>query len=727
VFDELKRASLRAASFLENPPMRLMRALAVLVLAAVIPAALFAQAPAAPAATGEYPGLETGKMWTFDVPPLEYWARRYNFRPTQDWLDHVRLAALRQPGCTASFVSGDGLIMTNHHCARTCIESSTHQGEDLLENGFYARARTDERPCANYWVDQLLSISDVTDSVNSAVGAAAPATRAAELKTAAIQALERGCRAGAPDLNCQVVTMYRGGQYKLYRFRRFTDIRLVFAPEDKITFFGGDPDNFTYPRHDLDMSFYRAYVNGEPAHPEFFRFSRAGSSDGDLVFVVGNPGSTGRLNTVAQLEFLRDVQYPATLAAFAKQIAVYHAVSDASPERASALRNTIFGLENSQKATIGYQSGLLDVQLMNRKRDWEQNFRNRVNADAGLRRQYGDAWTSTQNIRRQLAQLDARRRYYSFGAYGTRLLSLASVIVRGPAEAAKPDSVRLPQFRTANRARVDSAVFGSTVAPVDTMLEIRMLAAYLTAMADELPNNDPVLRTALAGRAPEAAARAMVTTSTILAAAQRRALVTGDAAAIAASNDPFVSLARVIDPLQRDMQRQVEDLVNQEAQNDEHIARALLAVFGNGVAPDATFSLRISDGEIKRYPYNGTQAQPFTTFYGLFDRSFGFGGRSPWSLPPRWLAHKDSVALATPLNAIGTNDIIGGNSGSPVINRDGEIVGLIFDGNVESLPARFLFTEARNRSVWVDSRGIVEALRHVYEAGALADELAGGR
>jgi hypothetical protein len=519
--------------------------------------------------------------------------------------------------------------------------------------------------------------------------------------------------------------MYRGGQYKLYRFRRFNDIRLVFAPEDKITFFGGDPDNFTFPRHDLDMSFYRAYVNGEPAHPEFFRFSRTGSAEGDLVFVVGNPGSTGRLNTVSQLEFLRDVAYPAQLAALAKQIAVYHSF-DNDPQRGPALRNTVFGAENTQKAVIGYQSGLLDQQLMNRKRDWEQNFRNRVNADAGLRRQYGDAWTSTQTIRRQLAALDVRRRYYAFGAYGTRLLALAGLIVRLPAETAKPDSSRLPPFHDAGRRQLDSTLMGSR-GVVDTVFEVRMLAAYLGAMAEELPAGDPVRRAALGSRSPEDAARQMIATSTILTPDQRRALVTGGASAIAASNDPFIALARVIDPLQREMIRQVDDLTNQEAQNDEHIARALLAVFGSGVAPDATFSLRISDGEIKRYPYNGTQAQPFTTFYGLFDRSFSFGGRAPWSLPPRWLAHRDSIALATPLNAVGTNDIIGGNSGSPVINRDGEIVGLIFDGNIESLPARFLFTEAKNRSVWVDSRGIVEALRHVYGATTLADELAGGR
>jgi len=683
--------------------------------------AAWAQTPAAQ----EYPGLETGKMWTFDVPPLEYWARRFNFRPTQDWLDHARLAALRQPGCTASFVSGDGLIMTNHHCARACIESATRQGEDLLNNGFYARARTEERACQGYWVDQLLSISDVTDSVNAVVPAAALAGRAAELRVEAIRTLERGCAAGAPDLNCQVVTMYRGGQYKLYRFRRFSDLRLVMAPEDKMAFFGGDPDNFTFPRHDVDMSFYRAYVNGEPAHTEYFRWSRNGSQEGDLVFVVGNPGSTGRLNTMAQLEYLRDTQYPAQLATLARQIAVYHAITDADAVRGNALRNTLFGLENSQKAVAGYQSGLLDAQLMGRKREWEQNFRNRVTADAGLRRQYGDAWTGIQSVRRQMAALDARRRYYAFGAFGTRLLGYAATLVRLAPESAKPDSLRLPAFRTANRAALERGLYSAT--PVDTLTEIRMLTAYLTSMAAELPVTDPVLKAALANRGPEEAARAMVNASVILTADQRRALATGNPAAVAASVDPFLQLARLIDPLERDIQRQWTELVSQEAQHDERVARALLAVFGNSVAPDATFSLRITDGEVRRYPYNGTLAQPYTTLYGLFDRHFGFAGRAPWSLPPRWLARKDSLALATPLNAISTNDIIGGNSGSPVISRDGEIVGLIFDGNIESLPLRFLFGEARGRSVWVDSRGILEVLRRVYDAGTLADELAGGR
>jgi hypothetical protein len=706
--------------------MRIARSLMILAAALGVAAPTARAQSAAPA---EYPGLETGKMWTFDVPPLEYWATRYNFRPSAVWLDHVRMSALRQPGCTASFVSADGLIMTNHHCARGCIVTATRQGEDLLGNGFYAARREDERSCGpNMYVDQLMGITDVTDSVNAAVPAGATPTRAADARAEAIRGLEGRCRAGAASTVCQVVTMYRGGQYKLYRFRRYTDIRLVFAPEDIITFFGGDPDNFTYPRHDLDMSFYRAYENDQPVRAEhFYRWSR-GSQEGDLVFVVGNPGSTGRLNTIAQLEFLRDVQYPATLAAFARQIAVLHEVARLDPALGSTLRNQIFGLENSQKATTGYQSGLLDMNLMNRKRAWEQDFRNRVNADPESRRLYGTAWQQIQQVRGRMRALDTRRRYYGFGAYGTRLLNYAGAIVRIPVEDAKPDSARLPQYRQANRANLERALLDTSAAgTVDTLLETRMLTAYLTAMQSELPATDPVLRAALMGMTPEAAARQMVQSSVIRTGIQRRIMVRGGAVVQDASTDPFIRLAKVIDPLQRDIDRQWTELVNQEAQHDERIARALLAVFGSSVAPDATFSLRISDGEVRTYPYNGTIAQPYTTYYGLFDRSFGFGGRAPWQLPQRWIARRDSLNLATPYNAISTNDIIGGNSGSPVLNRDGEIVGLIFDGNIESLPGRFLFLEASNRSVWVDSRGIIEALRRVYGAGALADELTGGR
>ena len=679
--------------------------------------ALRAQQPA----PAEYPGIEMGKMWTFDVPPLDYWARRYNFRPSQEWLDHVRLSAGRLPGCSASFVSPDGLVMSNHHCGRGCIDAVTRPGEDLLRDGFYAKTRDEERPCPGMFLDQLLSITDVTDSVNAAVPSGAQAERAATLRDAAIKGLEDRCAGGAADIRCQVVSMYAGGQYKLYRFRHYTDLRLVFAVESQTGFFGGDPDNFTYPRYDLDMSIVRVYVNGQPAHTEYFRWSANGASDHELVFAVGNPGSTGRLNTMAQLEYLRDVQYPAVLRQLADRIRIDHQLSNMSEDRARALRNEIFGLENTYKAIDGYQAGLVNPQMMEHKRVWERDFRAKVDANPEWKRLYGSAWDESAAVWHQLSQLAVRQRYYAFGAYGARLLQLASYIVRLPVESAKPDSQRLPMFRDAMQRRIQ----GMLAAPVDTTSEIMLLTAYFTQMQKDLPAGDPLLRAALAGRTPEEAARAMVTSSQILTADQRQALIRGGAAAVKASSDPFIKLALFIDPTERQLGKQVTDLNARDTQASERIARALLAVFGNTVSPDATFSLRIQDGEVMGYPYNGTIAPPFTTFYGLYDRFYGFGQKPPFDLAQRWITHRDSLNLSTPLDAVSTCDIIGGNSGSPVINKDAEIVGLVFDGNIEDQPLRFLYSEAVGRAVWVDSRGIIEALRHVYDAGPLADEMTG--
>ena len=689
----------------------------------VLAASLSLAAPAVRAqqtAPAEYPGIETGKMWTFDVPPLDYWAKRYNFHPAQAWLDHLRLAAGRLPGCSASFVSPDGLILTNHHCGRSCIESSTRPGEDLLTNGFYAKAREEERACRGMYIDQLLSITDVTDSVNAAVPAGTAPARAADLRSAAIADIQQRCVGGDPKVACQVVTMYAGGQYKLYRFHHYTDLRLVFAVESQTGFFGGDPDNFTYPRYDLDVSILRAYEDGQPAHTEYLRWSPNGSSDSELVFVVGNPGSTGRLNTMAQLEFLRDVAYPAALTSYANRVRVVQQIGSARD-----LRNLLFGLQNSYKAVDGYQAGLLNPQMMAHKAQWERDFRAKVNANPEWRRQYGTAWDTAAVVWRARRQIALRQRWYTFNAYQTTLLQEAGLIVRYAAEMAKPDTARPMMFQDRMKRRLDQVL----ASPVDTVVEIPMLAAWFDQMAKDLPANDPLVRAALAGRTPEAAAREMVTSSAIMDPAQRQALIQGGEAAIKASTDPFIKLALLIDPVERQITKQVTDLDGRDAWASERIARALLAVFGNTVAPDATFSLRISDGQVMGFPYNGTLAPPFTTFYGLYDRYYSFGGPakpdSPWNLMPRWIQHRDSLNLATPFDAVSTNDIIGGNSGSPVINQNGELVGLIFDGNIEAQPLRFLFSEAVGRSVWVDSRAIIEALRHVYDAGALADEMTG--
>ena len=702
--------------------MRSLRFLALALLLA-LPAGLQAQN----LLEGEYPGLETGKMWTFDVPPMEYWAKRYNFTPTDAWLEHVRLSALRYGnGCTASFVSGDGMVMTNHHCARACIESVAMSGEDLLTNGFYAGRREDERACQGLFLDQLQQITDVTDRVGKSHPRNADAKTASAQRAKVIDEIEAECNQTEADAACQVVTMYRGGQYKLYRFHRYKDVRLVFAPEGQIAFFGGDPDNFTYPRWNLDVSFVRAYVDGKPAStPEHFTWSRAGTKEGDLTFVIGNPGSTGRLETMARLEFLRDVQYPAQLDQLKRMITAFRALAEADEARGQRLRNTIFSLENSHKAISGYQAGLLDPALMARKKAWEGEFTTGVNAKPELKQAYGSAWKTVAEVTARRRQIDVRRRYHSGNAYGSRLMTLALGAVRYPAEMAKPDADRLSPYQEKNKARLEQALFGDS--PIDLEQEKALLTAFFTAMQGELPATDPVVKQALRGRTPEAAAAALVDGTTLATADARKALTDGGVAAVAASTDPMIQLARVMDPLERALSKEVSDLNDREAQATEKIARALLAVYGNNVAPDATFSLRISDGEVRRYPMNGTIAAPYTTFNGLYERARVFEEQPPFNLPPRWIERRDSLAPDTPFDAVSTNDIIGGNSGSPVVNRNAEVVGLIFDGNIEMLPNRFLFTERVARSVWVDSRAIMHALRRVYDAHALADELEGTR
>ena len=697
----------------------LLRVLALVALT-------FTAVPAQAQLQGEYPGLETGKMWTFDVPPLEYWAKRYDFKPSTQWLDHVRLSAVRYGGgCSASFVSPNGLVMTNHHCARACIESATKEGEDFLSNGFYARTKEEERACQGLFLDQLQEITDVTPRVMQAIAGAKPA-QAGKLRTDAIAAIEKECQGEAKDKACQVVTFYRGGQYKLYRFHRYNDVRLVMAPEAQIAFFGGDPDNFTFPRHDLDMSFVRAYENGQPAGtPHHFKWSPAGTKEGDLTFVIGNPGSTGRLNTMSQLTYLRDVSYPAQMKALDRRIATLEQYMQADTLKAKAQRNTFFGLQNTRKAIGGYQTGLLDKDLMAHKAKWERDFIAKVSADPALQAKYGAAWRQIAVVQDSLAKSAVRRRYEQFQTDGGRLLPIASLFARYQTEMAKPDAERLPAFREANRHQTETVMTGGQ--PMDVALETANLTTYFEAMAQELPATHPVRKAAMGGRTPAEAAKAMVASSVLMDATARKALFEAGGDAIAKSNDPFIALARTIDPLERGNAKFVQRQLDAETAASEKVAQALLATHGNGVSPDATFSLRISDGEVKRYPLNGTYAPAYTTFSGLYDRSRAFEGAGPWALPKRWQERKAKLDDSTPFNVAATNDIIGGNSGSPVVNKDAEVVGLIFDGNMEMLPNRFLFTEKTARSVFVDSRAIIEALRKIYDADALADELQGAK
>ena len=689
-------------------------------IVAMSPAPLAAQATSSNTPAGWV--KEFGTMWTFDAPPLAYWKARYSFTPDQAWLDHVRLSSIRIPGCSASFVSSAGLVMTNHHCGRDCTAGASPRDSNYVETGFAAGSMTEEKKCANMFADQLQSITNVTDRVRKAVTATAPAKQV-EQRTAEIDRIQKECAQQPTDV-CEVVTFYQGGMYSLYKYHRWTDIRLVMAPEEGIAFYGGDPDNFTYPRYDLDLTLLRVYENGQPLAPhDYLKWSASGAAEKDLVFVTGNPGSTGRLLTVAQMEYLRDVDYPARLAGYDRLLRIWHALAAVSPEAARTYQNNIFSYENSKKAVTGYRAGLLDSAIMARKRAFERDFRRRVEADPALRAKYGTAWDEIARAEKEMTSFARNLQWQSFGG-GSNLLNIAGGIVRLPSQGALPDSARLPQYRGAGLERIKQQI---AAIPVDTAFERRALAATLAAWKEALPPADPALVMALkaGGGDPDRAASAVITNTTLVDPAARRALIAGGAAAVAKSTDPLIALARTIEPVNRRLADRAAKLDAVISSNAEKIGQAIFAAYGTSLPPDATFTLRITDGLVEGYPMNGTVAPYKTTMFGLYDRASDFDNKPPFQLPERWLKGRDRLDLSTPMDFVSTNDIIGGNSGSPVINRNAEVVGLIFDGNIESLPNRFIFTDEVARSVSVSSRAIVEALRKLYGGDRIADELTG--
>jgi hypothetical protein len=664
---------------------------------------------------------EFGTMWTFDAPPLDYWRRTYNFAPDQKWLDHVRLSSVRLPNCSASFVSARGLVMTNHHCGRDCTASSSPADSNYIQTGFAAGTLADEKKCAGLYVDQLQSIQDVTTRVRGAITGKTASEQSAQ-RAAVIAQIQTECNQ-ATQLNCQVVTLYNGGIYSLYRYRRFNDIRLVMAPEGDIAFFGGDPDNFTYPRYDLDLTLLRVYENGQPySPPDYLKWSAGGAVENELVFVVGNPGSTGRLNTIAQMEFLRDVGYPASLAAYKRALAIYAELARTDTSAARRYQNDVFGVANSQKAVTGYRAGLLDTLSMAKKRAFEQEFRARIAADPKLQAQYGGTWDAIAAAQRELATFNPELRYRGFGG-GSTLLQLGAGLVRVATESGKPDSARLPQYRGAGLNNIRNLL--TQPAPIDTAFERLAIAAQLRAAQGELKANDPFLAVAFHGRTPDAVAADLVRNTKVGDLAFRQSLLQGGEAAVNASTDPLIVWVRAVDPLSRAVTTRANALNAIIAANSEKIGQALFAAYGTALPPDATFTLRISDGLVKSYPSNGTIAPYKTTFYGLYERSAAFDDKDPFKLPQRWVARKNNLDLSTPYNFVTTNDIIGGNSGSPVINRNAEVVGLVFDSNIEGVSNRFIFSDAVGRTVSVHSRGIVEALRKMYDGSRIADELQG--
>ena len=660
-------------------------------------------------------------MWTFDHPPTKHLQERYGFTPTQEWLDKVRLASVRfMDGGSGSFVSPDGLMLTNHHVGLACIQNVSTEQNDYVTRGFLAGSRAQELACPGYEVNVLVGSEDVTKRVFERVRPGMTPKEIGDVRKAALTAIESEC-AKRTGQRCDLVSLYQGSEYALYTYKKYTDVRLVFAPEQQAAYFGGDPDNFTFPRYNLDMAVFRAYENGQPARPQsYLRWARQGVKEGDLVFVPGNPGSTSRHHTVAQLESERDRLLPDALAYYERRLKVLREYAAQSPEHERRAGPTILSLENALKAYTGQLAALRDEAAMAKKREQEQELRRKIAADPQLAREVG---RSFEDIQEAQARYDKRIAEFRYGSFGwSKLLSTAGQIVRYAEETAKPDAQRLPEYTSAGLASLENRLLSP--APIHKDLEIAVLADQLEGARQALGADHPYVKTVLGGRSAAEVAREAVEGTTIDQVETRRALLKGGAAAVAASKDPMIVLARKIDPLGRELRRFDEDQVNAViSAAGERIGRARFAIHGRSMSPDATFTLRLAVGTVRGYPAEGTLVPPFTTLYGLFGRSAAFSNRPPWDLAPRWAEQRDELDLATPYNFVSDADIIGGNSGSPVINRDGELVGLIFDGNIHSLALDYFYTPEKARAIAVDGRAMLEAMDEVYDADGVIEEL----
>ncbi len=668
-------------------------------------------------------GLELGTMWTFENPPLSYWSREHGFNATKEWLDRVRLSSVRYgESCSASFVSPNGLVMTNHHCARECIEAASTGGTDHVEVGFHASTRAQERDCPGLFLDQLVAIQDISQRMRSALPAGATPTQITRAQEQASERIEAECKQRTGN-ECQVVALYQGGQHQLYQYKRYAPVKLVFAPELQAGFFGGDPDNFTYPRYALDVSFVRAYgANGQPAStPHYFRWRASGANEGELVFITGNPGSTSRLITVSQLVYEQQYRHPFVVMLLDGQRRVLQQLGQTSTEAERQVRQQLFEIENSLKAFTGQLEGLRDTLLVGTKIRWERELRARVTADAGLRQRYDDLWDELARIQARKLEISPRLNVSNKGFIGSAHMRYAGDLVTYVRAMARPEAERSEAFRS-NAQRIETLL--KSPSPVDSVLAIGLLTLHLEAARRWLTPGDPLIRNLLRpSESPGAAARRLAQTSRVLDPGFRQQIMTGGVQALRSSNDPLVQFALIADDTYPPLNAQWQELTAAEDVQNARLAEVLFAVYGTDQPPDATFTLRISDGVIQGYTSDGTVVPPFTNFQGLYARSAQFGNQMPFTLPASFERNRANLNQATPFNMVSTNDITGGNSGSPVIDREARIVGIAFDGNLQQLPNEFVFRKVAGRAISVHSAGILEALRNVYRATALVNEL----
>jgi hypothetical protein len=659
-------------------------------------------------------------MWTFNNFPKAAVEKAHGFTVTDAWLDHLRLSSARlAQGCSASFVSERGLILTNHHCARGCIEQLSGPGKDYVADGFLAKAPGDELKCPALEVNQLVRIQDVTARlVKATEGLEGEAFNDAQ--RAEMAHITKACQTD-DSLRCDVVTLYQGGRYDLYTYKRYQDVRLVMAPEEAIAFFGGDPDNFMFPRYDLDVSFVRVYEKDAPARtPHFLAWSADGTRDGDLTFVSGHPGGTQRLLTVAELEYQRDSALPERLIDLAEYRGLLTEYARRGVEQARHSRGLLFGVENSLKALRGRREAIEDKAFFATKVAAETAFRAELAKDAARAK----ALPAFDAIAAATTRLKAQAKRYAYqggGAFAGRLFRIARGLVRAGDERPKANEKRLPEFGDAALPALTQGLFSP--APIYDELEIFQLTWSLTKLRERLGPDDPYVKKVLGLESPGALATRLVKGTRLQDVAVRKRLWSGGKAAVAeaAREDPFLALAIEVDEDGRAIRKKVEDEIESvQKKNAEVLARARFAVYGTSTYPDATFTLRLSYGRVTGWPEAGAMVAPVTTLAGAFERHTG---RDPFALPKSWLDARARLDLKTPFNVVTTNDIIGGNSGSPLVNKAGEVVGLVFDGNIWSLGGEFGFDEATNRTVSVESTAIIEALQKIYGAQRIVAEL----
>jgi hypothetical protein len=677
--------------------------------------------------TLNFAALADEGMWTFNNVPRTDIKKKYGFEVTDEWLKKVQLASVRfNNGGSGSFVSPTGLVLTNYHIVEDIVNEVSTPEKDLAKEGFVAHTHAEEIKAPSLELNVLMSIEDVTNRVNGAVKTGMSDAEAFAARRAEISAIE-GESTKTSGLRSDVITLYQGGQYNLYRYKKYTDVRLVFVPEFQAAFFGGDPDNFNFPRFNIDMALVRIYENDQPVHPaNYFKWSTTGAKDGSLVFVTGNPGSTARLDTVAHLQELRDTSIPIILRLLERRetmLKKYMALGDEQTRRA---QNDLNSIQNALKVYRGQLQGLRDQSLLGRKAKEEEALRKSIAASPERQKMYGDAWDAISKAHQGLPSYIRDRRIFDQAAgFNTTTFGFARTLVRLAAENEKPNAERLPEFTDARRASLELALYSP--APIYDDFEKLKLADSLEFMVELLGADNPLAKQVLDGKTPEARAKELIEGTKLKDPAYRKELAAGGQKAIESSTDPMIVLGRLVDPKAREVRKRYETEVTVvERANYSKIARALFETQGTKLYPDATFTLRLSYGAVKGYQENGKKVTPFTTLGGLYDRAGTFKYEFPYNLPQRWMDKKSALDLNTQFNFVSTNDIIGGNSGSPTINQNGELVGLIFDGNIQSLVGDFIYDESVNRAISVDARAMLEVLRKVFDANDIAAELRNG-